>query len=85
MKNITIEIPEEVFNKARIDLKSASEEVRRLIALELYRERKISMSRAAEIAGMPLSEFLSLSSSKEIPIYYTVEDLERDREIAKKL
>ena len=85
MKNVTIELPEEVFNKARIDLKSASEEVRRLIALELYRERKISMSRAAEIAGMPLSEFISLSSSKEISIYYTIEDLEKDREIAKKL
>lgn len=85
MKNVTIELPEEVFNKARIDLKSASEEVRRLIALELYRERKISMSRAAEIAGMPLSEFISLSSSKEISIYYTIEDLENDREIAKKL
>ncbi len=85
MKNVTIELPEEVFNKARIDLKSASEEVRKLIALELYRERKISMSRAAEIAGMPLSEFISLSSSKEISIYYTIEDLEKDREIAKKL
>ena len=85
MKNVTIEFPKEVFNKARIDLKSASEEVRKLIALELYRERKISMSRAAEIAGMPLGEFISLSSSKEISIHYTVEDLERDRETAKKL
>jgi predicted HTH domain antitoxin len=47
-------------------------------ALELLRKRKISMGRAAEMAGVSLYEMLDLAREKGIPSGYGPQDLERD-------
>ncbi len=48
------------------------------MALELLRERKASMGRAAEVAGVTLYEMLDLARERGIPSGYGPEDLERD-------
>ncbi len=51
--------------------------------LELYRERKISSGRSAELLGIPLLEFIQFSSNLGIPFFdLTEEELTRDVEVA---
>jgi len=85
MAEVNIKLPEEIFALANLKKEKASEEVRKLIALELFRENVISMGKAAEIAGIPLAEFMELSAKRGIPMHYTIEDLEADRKTAERL
>mgnify|MGYP000185599529 CR=1 FL=1 len=47
-------------------------------ALELYRERKVSLWRAARIAGISLWDMMKLISQHKIPLDYTEEELMED-------
>ena len=47
-------------------------------ALELYREGKVSLWKAAEIAGITYSEALEELKKRNIPFKYNSEDLEVD-------
>ena len=47
-------------------------------ALLEYSRRRISMGKAAEIAKIPLSDFMEEAAKHNIPINYSKEDLKRD-------
>lgn len=85
MAEINVKLPEEILATAKVRKEKASQEVRKLLALELFRERAISMGKAAEIAGISLAEFMELSATRGIPIHYTKEDLKKDRETTERL
>lgn len=85
MAEINVKLPEEILATAKVKKEKASQEVRKLLALELFRERAVSMEKAAEIADISLAEFMELSAVRGIPIHYTEEDLEKDRETAERL
>jgi len=48
------------------------------LAVGLFTERRITMGRAAEIAGMTQSDFQRELGRRGIPIHYDVEDLRAD-------
>ena len=50
-----------------------------LLALELYRERKVSVGRAAELCQVSVEQFMIFAGSHEVPIDYHLTDLEADR------
>ena len=53
--------------------------IRRSLAVELYREGKLSLGKAAEVAGVRNKwEMLMLLNEKRVAIDYTAEDGERD-------
>lgn len=56
----------------------AEEELARKFAVFLYRERKLSLSRAKDIAGMGRIAFQQLLASRGIPIRYAKADLRTD-------
>ena len=85
MKEVLIKLPQEILSATKVKEEEASEAIRKIVALELFRERSISMGKAAEIAGMSLSEFMEYSSQKEISKHYTLEDLNADRETIERL
>ena len=59
---------------------------RELIVLDLYRERKISSGRSAELLGVSLLEFIQLSSKLGIPFFdMTEEELAHDVEVASEI
>ena len=60
-------------------------EIRLEYSLSLYKKGKITLMRAAEISGISLWEVLDIIKEKKIPMPYTLEDVEKDLEIAKKL
>ncbi len=95
MKTVTTRIPEddeELLAELEDELSAdRSEVLRRLIrqgledwrkerALTQLQEQRITLRKAAEIAGVPYAEMLTLASEAGIEIGYTTEDLERDLE-----
>ena len=79
MKEITVSLPETILSVPGASLENLSTQVRQLVALELYRERLVSLGKAAEIAGLCTEEFLDLASQRSISMDYTLDDLEADR------
>ena len=79
---MTVEVPEEVFALAGVPEGSASDQAAKLLALELFREGRASLGRAAELAGVSVEEFMDFSARRQVPIHYAEDDLAEDRETA---
>jgi len=79
MNGIQITVPAELLEAAGVDPADASRESARLLALELYRENKVSLGRAAELCDMPIEAFMVFAGKREAPMHYGVSDLEEDR------
>ncbi len=56
------------------------EEIDKKGALSLLRDRKITVRKAAEIAGVTYAEMLELASQEDIDIGYDLKELEQDLE-----
>ena len=93
MKVLTLRVPEDVLERideiAKREGKDRSEVVRELLriglrnkliedALRMYREGKVSMWKAARIAGLSLWEFIEILKEKEVEIQYGLRELEED-------
>jgi predicted HTH domain antitoxin len=50
METVDVKLPSALLRAANLEESSLSEEAARLLALELYREDKVSLGRAAELA-----------------------------------
>jgi predicted HTH domain antitoxin len=84
MSTVQVELPEELITLANVS-GTPSRSASRLIALELFRERRVSAGKAAELAGVSLDEFLEFAAQREVPMHYTVADWEQDQVVARKL
>tara|TARA_Y100000310_G_scaffold183350_1_gene183477 strand:- start:3552 stop:3860 length:309 start_codon:yes stop_codon:yes gene_type:complete len=54
------------------------------MALEKYSKRDVSLGRAAELAKIPLSDFMKVAADRKIPMNYSKESLKKDFEAALK-
>ena len=59
-----------------LDLKG--HEVRLELAIGLYTDRRVTLGRAAAIAGMAQAEFLQALGKRRIPVHYDVGDFRAD-------
>ncbi len=50
-----------------------------LLTLELYRENKVSLGRAAELCQTSIEAFMVFAGRHEVSLHYTLSDLEEDR------
>ena len=81
-----IELIEEMAREERVDkstildraLERYTKEWKLQKATESYREGLVTLSRAAEIAGISIWEMIDVISKKKIPPQYDIEDLEED-------
>ena len=73
-----VEIPDDLEVILKIDKKDIPKAVKLYLAIELYRERKISLGKASEIAGISKEEMMKVLSRKGIPISYDIDDLKED-------
>lgn len=99
LESVTARLPsdmlrevERLAEKEKVD---RSELIRRLLdsalrqkkiedALEAYREGKVTLWKASEMAGISLREMMELVKVKKIPVSYTLDDLRRDLEYVKR-
>ncbi len=51
-------------------------------ALELFRDKKVSLAKAAEIADISVREMMDLIKEKGISLHITIEDIREDFEAA---
>ena len=60
-------------------------ETARLLALELFREDKISLGRAAELCHTPIEAFMEFAAEHGVPLHYGIAELDEDRRTLAKL
>lgn len=80
MKTLALEIPEKVMVSVKIPRNRWETELKKELALQLYRENLISFANAHRLAGMTKIEFHYLLGERKIPRQYDVEDYEKDLE-----
>ena len=80
----TIDLPGSFMTAARVKEDELGTFIKHSLAAELYREGKLSLGKAAEVAGVRNKwEMLLLLNEKGIPIDYTAKDAEKDLEMLK--
>ena len=80
METVPLELPVELVKLAQLDTDNLSHETAKVLALDLFRERKISIGRAAELCETPLAAFMDFAAAHGVPpLSYDLEDLEHDR------
>jgi predicted HTH domain antitoxin len=87
MKTVDVKLPSELLRAANLEESSSlSQEAARLLALELYREDKVSLGRAAELCQTPVAAFMDFAAKHGVPpLQYSFEDLEEERQTADRL
>jgi len=86
METVVIELPSALLRAAKLEEGNLSLEAARLLALELYREDKVSLGRAAELCETPLAAFMDFAAKHGVPpLRYSFEDLEEERQTADRL
>ena len=63
METVDVKLPSALLQAANLEESSLSEEAARLLALELYREDRVSLGRAAELCHTPLAAFMDFAAS----------------------
>jgi predicted HTH domain antitoxin len=80
MASVDIQLPADLVAAAKLDQgDDVSREAAKLIALELFREDKVSLGRAAALCGMPVEPFMNYAGEHGVPLHYGLEELEQDR------
>jgi predicted HTH domain antitoxin len=80
MDTVSLELPIELVKLAQLDTGDLSHETAKILALDLFRERKVSLGRAAELCATPLAAFMDFAAAHGVPpLSYDLEDLEHDR------
>jgi len=86
METVDVKLPSALLRAANLEESSLSEEAARLLALELYREDKVSLGRAAELCHTPLAAFMDFAAKHGVPpLRYSFEDLEQERQSTDRL
>jgi len=79
MKKLTIEIPEDLALVLNESWDQLAQEIRVMSAIKLYELGKLSLGKAAELAGMSKVDFIFLLSKYGVPVLdYSEETLEHE-------
>jgi predicted HTH domain antitoxin len=77
--SLEINVPSDLPALLRVSQQELAQEVQRWTALELFRSRKISAGKAAEVAGVSRAEFMEMTRQhRVIWADYTDEELETE-------
>ncbi|MGH9771072.1 MAG: UPF0175 family protein [Candidatus Acidiferrales bacterium] len=85
MQKVNAQISSELVSAAGLDTRNLSAETAQLLALELYREEKISLGRAAELCQMPVEQFMEFAAQHNAPLHYGLAELGEDRRTLERL
>jgi predicted HTH domain antitoxin len=85
MSTVRVELPADLVTIARLDKGDISREAAKLIVLELFREDKVSLGKAAELCRMPIEAFMQFAGEHEVPLHYGQAELDEDRRTMERL
>ncbi|MCL2147130.1 MAG: UPF0175 family protein [Synergistaceae bacterium] len=75
---IKMDFPRDVLLAADISEVNAPSDIKKYLALYMFKERILSFGKASVLSGLNKSEFLELAGSKGIPLNYDVDDYRED-------
>ena len=80
METVTVilDMPKDVLLAADISETNAPLDIKKYLALYLFKERMLSFGKAAELAEMDKLSFLELTGSKNISLNYDADDYLED-------
>jgi hypothetical protein len=79
MVQAVVDLPGSVLALIKVDKDKLGPFIKRYLAVELYREGRLSLGKAAELAGARSKwEMLLLLSERGVPLDYTADDAEND-------
>ena len=74
-----MDLPDSVLDLLKVDKDQLGPFIKRSLAVELYREGRLSLGKTAELAGAKSKwEMLMLLSFRGVPLDYTADDDEKD-------
>ena len=74
-----VDMPGSILALIKVDRDQLGLYIKRSLAVELYREGKLSLGKAAELAGVKSKwEMLMLLNERGVPLNYTAEDAKDD-------
>jgi predicted HTH domain antitoxin len=78
-RSIVVDLPDDAFQHRRWDPQEVADEMRLLWLLEEVRSRRLGFGKAAELAGLPVAQFLLLMGEHHItPFDYDEDELMRE-------
>jgi predicted HTH domain antitoxin len=74
--NLTVEIPDEIFYDINESKQSLTNKLREKLAIELYKNSKITLTQGAKLLACDVYDFISLLNKNSIPVIddYNIED-----------
>ena len=85
MKNLSLEIPENIYLSIRLPEKEIKERLQVELAVRLYQKGILGFGKARELSNLNKWQFQEVLSNEGIPLNYDVEELERDLETLESL
>jgi len=85
MKVVQVQLSEDLVEAAQLNRSNPSADAARLLALELFREDKVSLGRAAELCQTPVEAFMEFAGQRQVPLHYGTAELEADRNTLQRL
>jgi predicted HTH domain antitoxin len=79
MKNLQVQLSEDLVEAAQLNQSNPSADAARLLALELFREDRISLGRAAELSETSVEAFMEFAGQRPAPLHCSTAELEADR------
>ena len=82
---LSLEFPQSLVEGLWIDEATASDEMKEAVVLDLFRQKRISIRKGAELLGLSYRAFLALLSRRQVPIAdYEVGEIDDDLEAFQK-
>ena len=83
-KTVRLEIPSDIFLSLNENEQEFSKQMKLYTALFLFRERKLSIGKAAQLSGLSIYEFMMEAGKHNVPVInYDTEDLKQELEALK--
>lgn len=76
MKSVQVSLPEALVEAAQSSRSNPSAGAARWLALELFREDKVSLGRAAELCETPVEIFMEFAGQRQVPLHYGAGELQ---------
>ncbi len=78
MQTVTIQLPADILQAAKVPTDRATTEVKKMIVLFLYARGTISLGKACELLGISQWKFFELNKELGLAMHYDVEDYRED-------
>ena len=75
---VTMDFPKDILLAADIAVTNAHTDIKKHLALYLFKERVLSFGKATELSGMDKLDFMELAGSKGISFNYDTSDYQED-------